>query len=98
MFEKISVENIRKIKSGDILIKYPAFGQPVDEVDVKDTNNHVVVRVRETFGNTLGLLLEGSRIPIGIPGLNASVGPLHKERHHLVAEQTWWFYKPEISN
>lgn len=98
MFEKVSANNINKVRRGDVLVKYPAFGEPVEEIDVKDIHNHVVLQVREIFGNTLGFLLAGSTMPIGIPGLNAGVGPMHKEKYEIVAEKTWWFYKRQIPN
>jgi len=97
MFEKVTVRNINKVKKGDVLVKYPAFGEPTEEVDVKDTHNSVVVQVQIIIGKTVGLLLSGSTIPAGLPGLNAGVGPLHKEKSDLVAENTWWLYRRGIS-
>lgn len=98
MFEKITLKNINEVRKGAVLVKYPAFGEPAEEVDVKDVHNNVVLRVTVLIGKTLGLSLQGSTIPAGMPGLNAGAGPLHKEKSDLVAEKTWWLYKQEISN
>ena len=83
MFEKVTAENINRIKKGDVLVKYPAFGEPVERVDVKDTHNNVVVQVQIIIGRTLAFLLSGSTIPAN---LNAGAGPLRKEKSDLVAE------------
>jgi len=98
MFEKITSQNISNVKRGDVLVKYPTFGEPVEEVEVKDVQNHVVLRVGEILGRTFGLRLVGSTIPANLPGLNAGAGPLHKEKFDLVVEKTWWLYKHQISN
>lgn len=98
MFEQITSQNINKVKKGDVLVKYPAFGEPVKEVDVKDIQNSVVVQVTNIIGRTFGLGLVGSTIPADLLGLNAGAGPLHKEKFDLVVEETWWIYKSEYSN
>jgi hypothetical protein len=97
MFEKITAENVNKVKNGDVLVKYPVFGEPVEEVDVNDKHNSVVVRVQKVINSTVALSLVGSTIPANLPGVS-SAGPLRTEKYNLTADKTWWFYKTEISN
>ena len=97
MFEKVTAKNIDNVKKGDVLVKYPAFGEPVEKVDEKDIHNNVVLRVQIIIGRTVAFLLVGSTIPANLPGMSYA-GPLRIEKPDLVSQNAWWFYKQEISN
>lgn len=90
MFIKITTENIRSIRYGDYIIKYPKDGEPVDVIDITDTKNMDRFRVSEKppFNNMLPIAFDWEEVKQDLVAL-----PYTKSFTEIVNEGIWW-HKP----
>jgi hypothetical protein len=90
---KITADNIDTIKLGDFLVKYPDFGEPVDEIDYSDESKisrFKVIRINDEIIDLVSEVSEGTMIA----GMSVKMGPLHKSKITMIEDNSWW----KISN
>jgi len=89
MFTKITSDNIKSIKLGDTLLKYPSVGNPVVEVDPEDKGKMTFMQVSKIEDQTIDLLFS---VPTRstIAGLMLNMGPLHKNKKRMIQDESWW--------
>ena len=95
MWTKITTnEQLAAILVNTIVVKYPVFGEPVDNFDGANAEN---VSPRVVANNNVpGQVLDLRFIPeqvgvdlvIGLAPLIA--GPIHKRYRDIIAESIWW--------
>lgn len=86
---KITAENIDLLKSGDIVLKYPTSGEPVEDVDINDKERMSIKEVGEVNDQTVDLLF---CVPENttLEGMKLVMGPLHKNKKGMIEDNIWW--------
>ena len=86
MFEKIChEEDLRLIKPGTVLIKYPAHGDPVEEIDLSDEDSFMLYEAKKVDQARIELELHETGI----------TGKIDKSLHGILNESKWWIRKED---
>lgn len=86
---KITDQNIDQLKHGDFVMKYPIFGDLVNEVDFEDKERMIVLMVGVINDETIDLL---ATIPENstLAGMKVFMSPLHKNKNRMIEDNCWW--------
>ena len=99
MWEKIkTVEDLRQLKVGDSLAKYPIEGEPKEDIDLNDLfqfqvcsikNNNFELKFHDNEIEELSNIFGG----LTVTGAGGSPAILNKSPQDIIDEGIWWFMK-----
>jgi hypothetical protein len=92
MVKKITVDNVNDLKDGDYVIKYPMFGEPMEEVDFENKEKLLLMQVGSIQDDRIDLIFPDTNRPMLLAGMVVQMGPLHKYKDEIVADKNWWIY------
>ena len=87
MFEKIChEEDFRLIKPGTMLIKYPADGEPAEEINLSDEHSFMVYEAKK---------VDQARIELELHDETSTTGKIDKSFRGILNESKWWIRKED---
>jgi hypothetical protein len=92
MFTKITEKEASQLSVGDILIRYPMHGEPVDNFDITKRDELTIMKVGRVFEDDIDLLFGVPDEPIFVGLMQVSMGALHKTKTEIIDEKRWWLY------
>ena len=90
MLKKITQNDIKNLKIGSTIFKYPISGEPTKTIDQNDTEQIKEMEIVNIVIDRVDLRTKDFTENSVISSLKIEITPLYKTKDELVSDELWW--------